>query len=119
MTPIYPTTHARPVKVLAPSLSRTNVNHKHNTDTVILSTTRARGSVSMRHRRQRYAPPSLALVPVLVVLILVIVAEVGEALEHGRGGTGVERRVHNQTRRRAIGGKKRQFNLISELECEL
>lgn len=73
----------------------------------------------MRHRRQRYAPPSLALVPVLVVLILVIVAEVGEALEHGRGGTGVERRVHNQTRRRAIGGKKRQFNLISELECEL
>nr|KIR86097.1 hypothetical protein I308_03630 [Cryptococcus tetragattii IND107] len=68
----------------------------------------------MRHRRQRYAPPSLALV--LVVLILVIVAEVGEALEHGRGGTGVERRVHNQTRRRAIGGKKRQFNLISELE---
>lgn len=72
----------------------------------------------MRHRRQRYTPPSLALVPILVILILAVVAEVGEALEHGRGGTGVERRVHNQTRRRAMEGKKRQFNLISELECE-
>ncbi|OWZ78082.1 hypothetical protein C365_02873 [Cryptococcus neoformans Bt85] len=72
--------------------------------------------MSMRHRRQRYTPPSLALVPVLVLLIFAVVAEVGEALEHGRGGTGVERRVHNQTRRRAMEGKKRQFNLISELE---
>nr|ODO01125.1 hypothetical protein L204_01852 [Cryptococcus depauperatus CBS 7855] len=61
----------------------------------------------MRHRRQRYMAPSVALVPLFVLIVFAAVAQVGQALEHG---TGLERRLNNQARKRWVD-RKRQLDL--------
>ncbi|WVO15873.1 hypothetical protein L204_103537 [Cryptococcus depauperatus] len=51
--------------------------------------------------------PSVALVPLFVLIVFAAVAQVGQALEHG---TGLERRLNNQARKRWVD-RKRQLDL--------